>query len=147
MAGAACPAWPPQHADDPEIPLFGTRTKARGAHPDSPNDSAPVEVDLAPVAPLIAGLGLPFVIVDLALRTDGVWRVIELGDGQVSDRPTCTVPELVAQTVSWNLPVHGNDHRCDDSTAVPDDDPARRCSRPADPKRHRGAGRGPRPAP
>jgi hypothetical protein len=35
----------------------------------------------------ISLLGLPFVAVDLALRTDDVWRVIELGDGQVSDRP------------------------------------------------------------
>ena len=40
-----------------------------------------------PIAPLIAALRLPFVTVDLARRTDGVWRVIELGDGQVSDRP------------------------------------------------------------
>ena len=31
--------------------------------------------------------------VDLALRTDGVWRVIELGDGQVSDRPGTVDPE------------------------------------------------------
>jgi hypothetical protein len=73
-----------------------------GPRPDSPNDSAPVELDLAPVSPLIAGLGLPFVTVDLALRTDGVWRVIELGDGQVSDRPTTIEPQtmitaLVAQ--------------------------------------------------
>ncbi|MEU8218337.1 ATP-grasp domain-containing protein [Micromonospora taraxaci] len=58
-----------------------------GPHPDSPNDPAPVEVDLAPVPALVGGLGLPFITVDLALREDGVWRVIELGDGQVSDRP------------------------------------------------------------
>ncbi|RGC65486.1 hypothetical protein C5N14_28190 [Micromonospora sp. MW-13] len=64
-----------------------------GPHPDSPNDSAPVEVDLAPIAPLIAGLGLPFVTVDLALRTEGVWRVIELGDGQVSDRQPPSNPK------------------------------------------------------
>jgi ATP-grasp domain-containing protein len=31
--------------------------------------------------------------VDLALRTDGEWRVIELGDGQVSDRPAGTPAE------------------------------------------------------
>jgi hypothetical protein len=66
-----------------------------GPHPDSPSDSAPVEVDLAPVAPLVGGLGLPFVSVDLALREDGVWRVIELGDGQVSDRPTTIAPEAM----------------------------------------------------
>ncbi|RKR92399.1 hypothetical protein BDK92_6838 [Micromonospora pisi] len=59
-----------------------------GSHPDTPDDSPPTTVDLAPVTPLIAALGLPFVTVDLALRTDGVWRVVELGDGQVSDRPT-----------------------------------------------------------
>lgn len=44
---------------------------------------------------MIAGLGLPFVTVDLALRADGVWRVIELGDGQVSDRPTTIEPEAM----------------------------------------------------
>ncbi|MFF5181886.1 ATP-grasp domain-containing protein [Micromonospora sp. NPDC000316] len=66
-----------------------------GPHPDSPNDSAPVAVDLDLVAPLIVGLGLPFVAVDLALRADGVWRVIELGDGQVSDRPTTIEPQAM----------------------------------------------------
>jgi hypothetical protein len=32
------------------------------------------------------------VTVDLALRADGVWRVVELGDGQVSDRPSSADP-------------------------------------------------------
>ncbi|MFI6761859.1 ATP-grasp domain-containing protein [Micromonospora sp. NPDC050417] len=63
-----------------------------GSHPDTPNDCPPATVDLARVTPLIAALGLPFVTVDLALRTDGVWRVVELGDGQVSDRPTSIEP-------------------------------------------------------
>ena len=44
---------------------------------------------------MIAGLGPPFVTVDLALRTDGVWRVIELGDGQVSDRPTTIETQMM----------------------------------------------------
>ncbi len=66
-----------------------------GSHPDTPNDLPSVEVDLAAVVPLIAGLGLPFVTVDLALRDDGVWRVIELGDGQVSDRPITVGPETM----------------------------------------------------
>jgi hypothetical protein len=66
-----------------------------GSHPDTPNDFPPTEVDLAPVAPLIAALGLPFVTVDLALRTDGVWRVVELGDGQVSDRPATIEPQAM----------------------------------------------------
>jgi hypothetical protein len=63
-----------------------------GPHPDTPDGSPPAGLDLSAVEPLVAGLRLPFVTVDLALRTDGVWRVIELGDGQVSDRPTTVDP-------------------------------------------------------
>jgi hypothetical protein len=58
-----------------------------GPHPDTSDAVPDTGVGLAAVAPVVAGLGLPFVTVDLALREDGVWRVIELGDGQVSDRP------------------------------------------------------------
>lgn len=57
-----------------------------GAHPDTPDDE-PSAPDLSEVAPLVAALGLPFVTVDVVLRDDGRWRVVELGDGQVSDRP------------------------------------------------------------
>lgn len=63
-----------------------------GSHPDTPNDLPPVDVDLIAIAPLVAASGLPFVSVDFALRADGVWRVVELGDGQVSDRPTSVDP-------------------------------------------------------
>jgi ATP-grasp domain, R2K clade family 3 len=56
------------------------------AHPDTPADLPP-DIDLSPFAPLIASLGLPFVTADLARRADGTWRLIELGDAQVSDRP------------------------------------------------------------
>ncbi|MET7423736.1 ATP-grasp domain-containing protein [Dactylosporangium sp. NPDC005555] len=63
-----------------------------GAHPDTPDELPAADLDLSAVAPLVAALGLPFVTVDLALRADGVWRVIELGDGQVSDRPTSIDP-------------------------------------------------------
>ena len=58
-----------------------------GPHPDAPDGKCAAEVDLTAVEPLVAGLRLPFVTVDLALRDDGAWRVVELGDGQVSDRP------------------------------------------------------------
>lgn len=61
------------------------------AHPGTPGDLPP-DIDLAPFTPLIGSLALPFAIVDLALRADGTWRVIELGDGQVSDRPSTTTP-------------------------------------------------------
>jgi hypothetical protein len=47
------------------------------------------------VTPAVAALGLPWVTVDLARRSDGVWRVVELGDAQVSDRPTGTTPEAL----------------------------------------------------
>ncbi|WP_436500615.1 ATP-grasp domain-containing protein [Actinokineospora sp. HUAS TT18] len=61
-----------------------------GPHPDTP-DQVPPDPDLAAVRPLVAELKLPFVTVDLVLRADGRWRIVELGDGQVSDRPT-TIP-------------------------------------------------------
>jgi hypothetical protein len=63
------------------------------AHPDTPDQPPPADLDLTALQPAIAALGLPFVAVDLARRRDGVWRVIELGDGQVSDRPTTTPAE------------------------------------------------------
>ena len=48
--------------------------------------------DLDRVGPLVASLGCRFVTTDLAMRDDGVWRVIEVGDGQVSDRPASVAP-------------------------------------------------------
>ncbi|MGK5672000.1 ATP-grasp domain-containing protein [Micromonospora sp. URMC 106] len=63
-----------------------------GAHPDSPHDTPPEDFDPRPLGASIGALGLPFVTVDLALRADGVWRIVELGDGQVSDRPVTVAP-------------------------------------------------------
>ncbi|MEU5724260.1 ATP-grasp domain-containing protein [Micromonospora sp. NPDC047738] len=38
---------------------------------------------------------------DLALRVDGVWRVVEVGDGQVSDRPGNIAPQaLIAALIT-----------------------------------------------
>jgi hypothetical protein len=66
------------------------------AHPDTPDQEPAPDLDLAEVEPLIANLGLPFVTVDLVRRDDGVWRVVELGDGQVSDWPSSAAPsELI----------------------------------------------------
>lgn len=54
------------------------------AHPDSPYaEFSPPE--LGRVRAAVAALDCPFVTTDLALRADGVWRVVEVGDGQVSD--------------------------------------------------------------
>ncbi len=64
-----------------------------GPHPDTPpGQSSGVPPDLRQLTPLIGSLGLPFVTADLALRADGVWRVVEIGDGQVSDRPAAVDP-------------------------------------------------------
>ena len=62
------------------------------AHPDTP-EAVPPLVDTGPFAAAVATLGARFVTVDLAQRTDGVWRVVEVGDGQVSDRPSSTPPD------------------------------------------------------
>lgn len=70
-----------------------------GPHPDTPHEPVGTP-DVDAVAPLVAKTGLPFVTVDLVLRADGAWRVVELGDGQVSDRAVTTPPgALVAALV------------------------------------------------
>jgi hypothetical protein len=74
------------------------------SHPDTPNDAPPGRPDLDAFAPAIAALGLPFITVDLALRTDGVWRIIEIGDGQVSDRPTTTEPSALIAALLAGTP-------------------------------------------
>ncbi|MEV5683218.1 ATP-grasp domain-containing protein [Streptomyces sp. NPDC052164] len=55
------------------------------AHPDTPHHlPAP---DLTAVREAVRRLGRRWVTTDLALREDGVWRVVEVGDGQVSGLP------------------------------------------------------------
>ncbi|MFJ7247766.1 ATP-grasp domain-containing protein [Kitasatospora sp. NPDC098652] len=57
-----------------------------GPHPDAPHQR--VEPDLTHVPALVRRLGCRFVTTDLASRADGSgWRVVEVGDGQVSDLP------------------------------------------------------------
>ncbi|MFJ1788427.1 ATP-grasp domain-containing protein [Streptomyces anulatus] len=55
------------------------------AHPDTPG-SAPVP-EPASLREAVVRLGLRWVTTDVALREDGVWRVVEVGDGQVSGLP------------------------------------------------------------
>jgi ATP-grasp domain, R2K clade family 3 len=75
------------------------------AHPDADPLDLPPDIDLAAIVPSVARLKLPFVTVDLALREDGVWRVVELGDGQVSDRPRATpagaLLHALSSAVGW----------------------------------------------
>ncbi len=51
-------------------------------HPDTPELRPEPALDA--VAPMVSELGCRFVTTDLARRTDGEWRVIEVGDAQVS---------------------------------------------------------------
>ena len=69
------------------------------AHPDTADQLPPPDLRLPPLDDAVAGLGLPFVTVDLARRADGEWRVIELGDGQVSDRPASTAPDALIAAI------------------------------------------------
>jgi hypothetical protein len=74
------------------------------AHPDTPGLST--EPDLRVVAPLVESLGCPFVTTDLAQRTDdGRWRVVELGDGQVSDLPAGADPTPVFAGLQQGKPL------------------------------------------
>ncbi|MFF8842117.1 ATP-grasp domain-containing protein [Streptomyces sp. NPDC015127] len=53
-------------------------------HPDNLHRGGPAP-ELGHIATAVRALGCRFVTTDVALRTDGVWRVVEVGDGQVSD--------------------------------------------------------------
>ncbi|MBV1850909.1 ATP-grasp domain-containing protein [Catellatospora sp. NEAU-YM18] len=64
-----------------------------GAHPDTPDLTA--EPNLDAIAPLVREFGPRFVTTDVAQRDDGVWRVVEVGDGQVSDLPRGADPAAV----------------------------------------------------
>lgn len=55
------------------------------AHPDTPGAVSVPEPALPREA--VGRLGPRWVTTDLALREDGVWRVVEVGDGQVSGFP------------------------------------------------------------
>jgi ATP-grasp domain, R2K clade family 3 len=60
------------------------------AHPDTPGSR--VEPALDAVRAPVRALGCRFVTTDLVRRADGCWRVVEVGDGQVSDLPSGTDP-------------------------------------------------------
>ncbi|MQY02790.1 ATP-grasp domain-containing protein [Actinomadura macrotermitis] len=61
-----------------------------GPHPDTPG--ARPEPALEEVAPAVRSLGCRFITTDLARRADGAWRVVEVGDGQVSELPATIDP-------------------------------------------------------
>ncbi|WP_018352920.1 ATP-grasp domain-containing protein [Longispora albida] len=59
-----------------------------GPHPDTPAGH-PVP-ELAAIGDCVQVFGRRFVTTDVAQHSDGRWRVIEVGDGQVSDLPAGT---------------------------------------------------------
>ncbi|WP_241695202.1 ATP-grasp domain-containing protein [Streptomyces sp. C] len=66
-------------------------------HPDHPEPAAALPAAaLEPVRSAVGALGCRFVTTDLALREDGVWRVVEVGDGQVSDLHPAVDPVVLA---------------------------------------------------
>lgn len=81
------------------------------AHPDTPDKAPPPDLPLAALLNAVAGLRLPFVTVDLARRGDGTWRVIELGDGQVSDRPKPHRPQPSSAAYSNDDPLAARHNR------------------------------------
>lgn len=62
-----------------------------GPHPDTP-DVEPEPPDYEAVASAVRSLGCRFITTDLARREDGRWRVVEVGDGQVSGLPATVDP-------------------------------------------------------
>ncbi|HST80502.1 MAG TPA: ATP-grasp domain-containing protein [Kineosporiaceae bacterium] len=79
------------------------------AHPDTPHQAPPGDLDLSAATSAVAQLRLPFVTVDFAHRSDGTWRVVELGDGQVSDRPTTLAPHGLIAALASPVPVQAAD--------------------------------------
>ncbi|GIH81246.1 hypothetical protein Plo01_76750 [Planobispora longispora] len=70
-----------------------------GPHPDSPEDVVGRPEILDEVREAVRNLGVRFVTTDLVRRADGVWRVIEAGDGQVSDWPSAADPGVLADAL------------------------------------------------
>lgn len=64
-----------------------------GPHPDSPESLPSPPLD--DVRGEVRALGARFITTDMAQRTDGTWRVVEVGDGQVSDLPRTVDPALL----------------------------------------------------
>ena len=62
------------------------------AHPDTPDQLPPAAADFSIFADSVRAIRLPFVTVDATQDDAGAWRIVELGDGQVSDRPKSTPP-------------------------------------------------------
>ncbi|MEU0569332.1 ATP-grasp domain-containing protein [Nonomuraea sp. NPDC005983] len=67
-----------------------------GPHPDSSDGAFLNPGDLGEAREAVGDLAARFVTTDLARRDDALWRVIEVGDGQVSDWPSGVDPSALA---------------------------------------------------
>ncbi|GGS94990.1 hypothetical protein GCM10010156_61580 [Planobispora rosea] len=70
-----------------------------GPHPDSPDEAVEQPGIMGEVREAVRSLGARFVTTDLVRRADGLWRVIEAGDGQVSDWPATADPGVLADAL------------------------------------------------
>lgn len=70
------------------------------AHPDTPDRPPPTTFSMPDLDAALLALALPFVTIDFARRADGVWRIVELGDGQVSDLPSSAEPALLLHALA-----------------------------------------------
>lgn len=95
--GIVLRAFEPFTGEEARVWWVGGEPVQVTAHPDTP-DTTPAP-PTGPVAPLVRELGCPFVTTDMALRDDGAWRVVEVGDGQVSGLPEGTDPHPVLEAL------------------------------------------------
>ncbi|WP_067576812.1 ATP-grasp domain-containing protein [Nocardia terpenica] len=70
-----------------------------GPHPDTPDKHVRPDLSGLPERVRALGPGSRFVTTDIALRVDGVWRVVEVGDGQVSDLPAGADPRPLLEAL------------------------------------------------
>ncbi|NUW39103.1 ATP-grasp domain-containing protein [Nonomuraea rhodomycinica] len=70
-----------------------------GPHPDHAGEPVERPTGLRAVREAVRDLGERFVTTDLARREDGVWRVVEVGDGQVSDWPVTADPGILIRAL------------------------------------------------
>jgi hypothetical protein len=77
------------------------------AHPDTPERH--IQPDLTEITPLVTALDCPFITTDIAQHVDGRWRVVEVGDGQVSDLPEgadgTTLFRMLAEPTMIDAPI------------------------------------------
>jgi hypothetical protein len=82
--------YEPYEGDEARVWWVDGEPALVGPHPDTP-DTYPEPV-LDSVRPAVRAFGCRFITTDLARRADGVWRVVEVGDGQVGDLPASADP-------------------------------------------------------